>query len=63
MVFATMAISSMSSGLPLHKSGWHAVNLGSIPFLVLAMLATVWLIWQRRSVGRAAIGAEAGERR
>ena len=36
MVFATMAISSMSSGLLLNKSGWQAVNLGSIPFLALA---------------------------
>jgi MFS family permease len=50
MVFATMAISSMSSGLLLSKSGWHAVNLGSIPFLLLATAATIWLMWQRRAV-------------
>jgi MFS family permease len=49
MVFATMAISSMSSGLLLNKSGWHAVNLGSIPFLALATGATLWLMWQRRA--------------
>ena len=49
MIFATMAISSMSSGLLLNKSGWHAVNLGSIPFLVLATAATLWLMWQRRA--------------
>jgi MFS family permease len=48
MIFATMAISSASSGLLLNKSGWHAVNYGSIPFLLLALGATVWLIWQRR---------------
>jgi MFS family permease len=48
MIFATMAISSASSGLLLNKSGWHAVNYGSIPFLMLALGATVWLIWQRR---------------
>ena len=63
MVFATMAISSMSSGLLLNKSGWHAVNLGSIPFLLLATLATIWLMWQRRTPRRAATGAEAAERR
>lgn len=54
MVFATMAISSASSGLLLNKSGWHAVNYGSIPFLVLAAAATLWLIWQRRIAKRRA---------
>lgn len=44
-----MAISSMSSGVLLHKSGWHAVTYGSIPFLLLAFAATLWLMWQRRS--------------
>ena len=50
MVFATMAVSSASSGLLLNKSGWHAVNYGSIPFLLLALAATLWLMWQRRAV-------------
>jgi hypothetical protein len=36
----------------LHQSGWHAVNYGSIPFLLLATGATLWLIWQRRSTAR-----------
>jgi MFS family permease len=48
LVFCTMAISSMSSGVLLNKSGWHAVNYGSIPFLVIAAAATLWLMWQRR---------------
>ena len=52
MVFSTMAISSMSSGVLLHKSGWHAVNYGSIPFLMLAAAATFWLMWQRRAAIR-----------
>jgi len=52
MVFVTMAISSASSGLLLNKSGWHAVNYGSIPFLALATVATLWLIWQRRNAIR-----------
>jgi hypothetical protein len=26
-----------------NKGGWHAVNYGSIPFLVLAASATLWL--------------------
>jgi len=48
MVFITMAISSMSSGMLLNASGWHAVNYGTIPFLLLALSATLWLIWMRR---------------
>ncbi|MEN3353216.1 MAG: hypothetical protein V7640_1374 [Betaproteobacteria bacterium] len=48
LVFLTMAISSMSSGVLLNKSGWHAVNYGSIPFLVIAAGATLWLMWHRR---------------
>jgi MFS family permease len=49
LVFATMTISSMSSGVLLNKSGWHAVNYGSIPFLVLAAAAALWLMWKRRA--------------
>ena len=49
MVFLTMAVSSLSSGMLLHKAGWHAVNLGSAPFLLLATVATLWLVWKRRS--------------
>ena len=49
MVFATMAISSASSGMLLHQSGWHAVNYGSIPFLMVAATAALWLTWRRRS--------------
>jgi predicted MFS family arabinose efflux permease len=48
LIFLTMAVSSMSSGLLLDRAGWHAVNYGSIPFLVLATASTLWLMWQRR---------------
>lgn len=51
MVFATMAVSSASSGLLLSKSGWNAVNYGSIPFLLVAAAATFWLMWRRRRGG------------
>jgi MFS family permease len=54
LVFVTMAVSSASSGLLLNKSGWHAVNYGSIPFLVVALGATLWLAWHRRSEAPAA---------
>ena len=49
MVFATMTVSSASSGLLLHRSGWEAISYGSIPFVLLAMAATAWLMWQRRA--------------
>ena len=49
MVFCTMAVSSLSSGVLLQKSGWHAVNYGSIPFLVFAASAALWLMWRRRA--------------
>jgi MFS family permease len=48
MVFLTMAVSSMSSGMLLQASGWHAVNYGTVPFLLLALSATAWLMWLRR---------------
>ncbi len=48
LIFVTMAISSMASGVLLNKSGWYAVNYGSIPFLVIATAATLWLMWRRR---------------
>lgn len=50
LIFATMAISSSSSGLLLQKSGWNAVNWGALPFLLLAGTATIWLMWRRRSM-------------
>ena len=49
MVFCTMAVSSMSSGMLLTMSGWHAVNYGTIPFLLLALGFTVWLMRMRRN--------------
>ncbi len=55
MIFVTMAISSMSSGMLLQVSGWNAVNYGTIPFLLLALAATGWLMWLRRG-GRAHAG-------
>jgi MFS family permease len=52
MIFMTMTVSSASSGLLLSKSGWHAVNYGSLPFALIALVATLWLIWRRRAAQR-----------
>jgi MFS family permease len=54
LVFLTMAVSSLSSGMLLNKAGWHAVNLGSAPFLLLSTVATLWLVMKRRSEKRSA---------
>jgi len=51
LIFLTMAVSSTSSGLLLSKSGWHAVNWGSLPFLAIATGAMLWLMWKRRKGG------------
>jgi MFS family permease len=48
MIFATMAVSSMSSGVLLQKSGWHAVNWGALPFILMAGFAVFWLMFRRR---------------
>ena len=52
MVFLTMAVSSLSSGFLLQKSGWTAVNYGTVPFLCLAAGMTLWLMWLRRGEAR-----------
>lgn len=49
LVFLTMAITSTSSGLLLAWNGWAAVNYGSLPFLLVATTATLWLAWRRRA--------------
>lgn len=46
-VFATMAITSFSSGALVTTQGWSWLNLGSIPALVLMAAALAWLKWRR----------------
>lgn len=47
-VFAVMVTSSFSSGALLHVRGWYVINAMSVPFVVLALLAT---LWAARAVG------------
>ena len=42
-VFATMAITSFSSGALVTTQGWNWLNYGSVPALVLMAAALVWL--------------------
>jgi len=53
LVFAAVASASLSSGQILYRFGWEAVNLGALPFLALAIGATLWLALQRRAAGQA----------
>lgn len=43
IVFGTVTLTSFSSGAVQHTLGWETVNLGVIPFLVLIVLANLWL--------------------
>jgi MFS family permease len=48
IVFATMGISSFSSGFLVNRAGWEAMNLGALPVLAVIALAVSWLAWHRR---------------
>lgn len=43
LIFATMAVSSSSAGVLVNARGWEIVNYTAIPFVTLALLATLWL--------------------
>lgn len=42
-VFTTMISSSASAGALLHVNGWTILNLFSLPLIVLALVAVLWL--------------------
>jgi MFS family permease len=54
VVFATMGISSLSSGALVSSAGWERMNVGAIPVLVVIAAATGWLAWLRRHAPRVA---------
>jgi MFS family permease len=54
VVFATMGLSSLSSGALVSSAGWERMNLGAIPLLVAIAAAVGWLGWRRRGAPRAA---------
>lgn len=51
LVFATMAITSLTSGWMVTREGWHMLNFVALPLLAVTTGATLWLVWQRRSAG------------
>jgi len=49
-VFATMAVTSFSSGALVTTQGWNWLNVGSVPALVLMAAALAWLGARRASI-------------
>ncbi len=43
IVFGTVTIISFSSGAVQHALGWQIINIAVIPFLVLVVIANLWL--------------------
>jgi MFS family permease len=52
-VFATMAVSSFSSGALITTQGWTLLNLGSLVPIALVGVALLWLAAKQRVEGRA----------
>ncbi len=60
IVFGSVTLASLASGGLMNCSGetavegWSAVNIAMIPFLLLAILALMWLVSQNRRAARSA---------
>jgi len=52
LVFGTVALASLSSGVLLQFFGWSAVNIALFPFVGIALALVTWLAFKER--GRAA---------
>ncbi|MEO5766363.1 MAG: MFS transporter [Casimicrobiaceae bacterium] len=48
IVFATMVVSSLSSGALVSTTGWEAMNAAALPIMILIAAAALWLAWRRR---------------
>jgi MFS family permease len=48
LVFGTVALASLGSGKLLYHWGWELVPMSALPFILMAGLAAVWLMLQRR---------------
>jgi MFS family permease len=43
LVFATVACTATTSGTLHHALGWEPMNIGALPFVLVALVATTWL--------------------
>jgi MFS family permease len=50
LVFATMGVSSLSSGAMVSTAGWEAMNRAMLPILVAMAAVVLWYAWRRRAV-------------
>jgi MFS family permease len=50
-VFATMVISSVSSGALVSLAGWERMNVAALPVLVVVLVGIAWLARIRRVAG------------
>ena len=50
LVMGMVTLASFSSGTLMSQLGWQAVNLATIPFLVLASAALIWLTLSERTI-------------
>jgi len=50
LVMGMVTLASLSSGALMSQLGWQAVNLATIPFLVLASAALIWLTLNERAI-------------
>jgi hypothetical protein len=53
-VFATMAVTSFSSGALITTQGWTWLNLGSLVPIAAVMLGLIWLGLHQRAARAAA---------
>ena len=58
VVFATMLISSVTSGALVSTSGWEAMNVAVLPFLAAIAAAVLWLAHLRRRREARAVAAD-----
>ena len=50
IVFVTMITSSASSGVLLNSNGWALLNYLSVPFILVVVLASLWLVARRAPI-------------
>ena len=50
IMFATMGVSSLSSGALVTTSGWQTMNRAALPILAVIAAFVLWLMWVRRPV-------------
>jgi MFS family permease len=53
LIFASMALSSLSAGLLVTMRGWNVVNYASLPAILVAGIAITWLRLQRSKAASA----------